>query len=69
MRTDTRRRTFGATRTLLRAMKGEVVLLPRLRAALERLNPALPPESFTAAVEEVTEDTSPTRRTTSWNTF
>ena len=28
-----------------RETKGEVVLVSRLRAALERLNPALPPES------------------------
>jgi type I restriction enzyme R subunit len=30
--------TFGATGTLLRETKGEVVLVSRLRAALERLN-------------------------------
>jgi type I site-specific restriction-modification system R (restriction) subunit len=40
---------FGATGTLLRETKGEVVLVSRLRAALERLNPALPPEAITAA--------------------
>ena len=34
--------TFGTTGTLLRETKGEVVLVSRLRAALERLNPALP---------------------------
>ena len=38
--------TFGATGTLLRETKGEVVLVSRLRAALERLNPALPPEAI-----------------------
>jgi type I restriction enzyme, R subunit len=43
--------TFGATGTLLRETKGEVVLVSRLRAALERLNPALPPEAITAAVD------------------
>ena len=32
-----------------RETKGEVVLVSRLRAALERLNPALPPEASTAA--------------------
>lgn len=37
--------TFGATGTLLRETKGEVVLVSRLRAALVRLNPALPPEA------------------------
>jgi type I restriction enzyme R subunit len=29
----------------------EVVLLPRLRAALERLNPGQPPEAISAAIE------------------
>jgi type I restriction enzyme R subunit len=38
--------TFGATGTLLRETKGEVGLMSRLRAALERLNPALPPEAI-----------------------
>jgi type I site-specific restriction-modification system R (restriction) subunit len=38
--------------------KGEEVLVPRLRAALERLNPALPPEAITAAVDELTRDRS-----------
>lgn len=37
--------SFGATGTLLRETKGEVVLVSRLRAALERLNPALPSEA------------------------
>ncbi|MEW6542111.1 MAG: HsdR family type I site-specific deoxyribonuclease [Nitrospirota bacterium] len=41
-----------------RETKGEVVLVPRLRAALERLNPALPPEAIAAAVEELTRDRS-----------
>ena len=41
--------TYGATGTLLRAAKGEVVLVFRLRAAQERLNPALPPEALTAS--------------------
>ena len=31
-----------------------VVLVSRLRAALERLNPALPSEAITAAVDELT---------------
>jgi type I restriction enzyme R subunit len=35
--------TFGAAGTLQRETKGEVVLVARLRAALERLNPTLPP--------------------------
>ena len=50
--------TFGATGTLLRETKGEVVLVSWLRAALERLNPALPPEAITAAVDELTRDRS-----------
>ena len=50
--------TFGATGTLQRETKGEVVLVSRLRAALERLNPALPPEAITAAVDELTRDRS-----------
>ncbi len=50
--------TFGATGTLLRETKGEVVLVSRLRTALERLNPALPPEAITAAVDELTRDRS-----------
>ena len=39
-----------------RETKGEVVLVSRLRAALERLNPALPPEAVSAAVDELTRD-------------
>jgi type I restriction enzyme R subunit len=50
--------TFGATGTLRRETKGEVVLVSRLRAALERMNPALPPEALTAGVDEVTRDRS-----------
>jgi hypothetical protein len=55
---------FGATGTLQRETKGEVVLVSRLRAALERLNAgrmghhALPPEAITAAVDELTRDRS-----------
>ena len=45
--------TFGPTGTLQRETKGEVVLVSRLRAALERLNPALPPEAITAAVSGI----------------
>ena len=50
--------TFGADGTLGRETKGEVVLGPRLRAALTRLNPTLPPEAITAAVDELTRDRS-----------
>ena len=41
-----------------RETKGEVVLVPRLRAALERLNPALPPEAIVMAIDELTRDRS-----------
>ena len=50
--------TFGTSGTLGRETKGEVVLVPRLRVALERLNPAMPPEAITAAVDELTRDRS-----------
>jgi len=50
--------TFGATGMLQRETKGEVVLVSRLRAALERLNPALPPEAIAAAIDELTRDRS-----------
>ncbi len=41
-----------------RETKGEVVLVPRLRAALKKLNPTLPPEAVTAAIDELTRDRS-----------
>src|ERR1039457_2156 len=41
-----------------RETKGEVVLVSRLRAALARLNPDLPPEAITAAVDDLTRDRS-----------
>src|SRR5580704_6940146 len=50
--------TFGAGGTLGRETKGETVLVPRLRAALERLNPALPPEAISATLDELTRDRS-----------
>jgi type I site-specific restriction-modification system R (restriction) subunit len=53
--------TLGSTCTLFREAKGEVVLVSWLRAALERLNPALPPEAIAAAVDELTRDRSATR--------
>ena len=49
---------MGGGASLGRETKGEVVLVSRLRAALERLNPALPPEAITAAVDELTRDRS-----------
>ena len=39
--------------SLGRETKGEVVLVSRLRAALERLNPALPPEAITARIQNL----------------
>ena len=50
--------TFGATGTLRRETKGEVVLVSRLRGMLERLNPALLPEAITSAVDELIRDRS-----------
>ena len=50
--------TFGANGTLGRETKGEVVLVPRLRAALQRLNPAVPAEAISAAIDELTRDRS-----------
>src|ERR1700689_5011902 len=50
--------TFGAGGTLGRDTKGDVVLVPRLRAALARLNPELPPEAIATAVDELTRDRS-----------
>src|SRR5205814_1495891 len=50
--------TFGTTGTLQRETKGEVVLVPRLRVALEGLNPALPAEAIDAAIDQLTRDRS-----------
>ena len=50
---------FGTGGTLGREASGEVVLVSRLRAALTRLNPALPPEAITAAVDELPRDNLP----------
>ncbi|MEW6159649.1 MAG: hypothetical protein AB1813_19645 [Verrucomicrobiota bacterium] len=36
-----------------RETKGEVVLVPRLRAALEKLNSTLPPEAIAAAISGI----------------
>jgi type I restriction enzyme R subunit len=49
---------FGALGTLGRETKSEVVLLPKLRAALERLNPALPADAINSAVVELSRDRS-----------
>src|SRR2546427_570754 len=49
---------FGPGGTLGRETKGEVVFVSRLRVALERLNPTLPPEAISAALDELTRDRS-----------
>jgi type I restriction enzyme R subunit len=49
---------FGAGGTLGRETSGEVVLVSRLRTTLTRLNPSLPPDAITAAVDELTRDRS-----------
>jgi type I restriction enzyme R subunit len=48
--------TFGAGGTLGRETRGEAVLVERLRAALCKFNPALPPEAISNAVDELTRD-------------
>ena len=50
--------TFGPGGTLGRETKGEVVLVDRLRAALGKFNPALPPEAINTAIDELTRDRS-----------
>ena len=50
--------TFGEHGTLGRATTGEVVLVPRLRAALQRLNPGLPQETIQLAIEDLIRDRS-----------
>src|SRR5436309_10547486 len=45
---------FGKDGTLGRETPSEVVLESRLQPALERLNPAFPPEAVTAAIDELT---------------
>jgi type I restriction enzyme R subunit len=49
---------MGASFSLGRETKGEVVLGSRLRTALERLNPTLPPEAISVAVDTLTRDRS-----------
>src|SRR5271154_2221517 len=50
--------TFGASGTLGRETSGELVLVPRLRAVLEKLNPRFPPEAISSALDELTRDRS-----------
>lgn len=49
---------FGENGTLGRETSSVVVLVHRLRAALVRLNPDLPPEAIALAIEELTRDRS-----------
>jgi len=50
--------TFGPTGTLQRETTGDVVLVGRLRSALERLNPALPADAVSSAIDELARDRS-----------
>jgi len=50
--------TFGASGTLARETKSEVVLTARLRAALKKLNPTLPPEAIETAIDTLARDRS-----------
>src|SRR5215469_967537 len=50
--------SLGATGPLGRETKSEVVLVPRLRTVLERLNPNLPGEAVSFAVNELVRDRS-----------
>jgi type I restriction enzyme R subunit len=50
--------TFGPGGTLGRDNTGEVVLIQRLQAALSKLNPDVPNEAITLAIEELTKDRS-----------
>jgi len=49
---------FGSNGTLGRETKSEVLLLPRLRAAIIRLNPNIPAEAVNKAIEALSEDRS-----------
>lgn len=50
--------TYGENGTLGRETSAEVVLIPKLRSALEKLNPKLPKEAIALAIEELTRDRS-----------
>ena len=50
--------TFGTAGTLGRETKSEVVLVERLRIALTKLNPGLPPEAIQTAIDELARDRS-----------
>ena len=50
--------TFGAGGTLGRETRGEVVLVERLRTALLQLNPVLPADAISSAIDELVRDRS-----------
>ena len=50
--------SFGEAGTFGRIGAGDVALLPRLRTALQKLNPALPPEAIEAGIAALTRDRS-----------
>lgn len=49
---------LGPIGTLGRETKSEVLLITKLRAALERLNPQLPTDAINSAIDELTRDRS-----------
>ena len=50
--------TFGQDGTEGRKSSAEVILVPRLRKALERINPGYPASAYDQAIEQLTEDRS-----------
>src|SRR5690606_31080166 len=50
--------TFGPDGTEGRKSAAEVILAPRLRKALERINPGYPAAAYEQAIEQLTEDRS-----------
>lgn len=50
--------TFGPEGTEGRQSAAEVILVPRLRLALERINPGYPASAYDQAIEQLTEDRS-----------
>lgn len=49
---------WGENSTLGRETSAEVVLIPKLRSALEKINPDIPTEAIALAIEELTRDRS-----------
>lgn len=49
---------FGSNGTIGRETPSEVVLVSRLRPALQKLNPELPAEAIDLAIEELSKDRS-----------